>query len=432
MRVMFTTFAAKAHLYTQVPLAWALHTAGHEVCVASQPDLTDDIVRAGLTAVPVGDVFDLEEGMRELDGILGDVVSGRVSPAEIGLDMSETRHERLTREYVLHVFSAMTAVTFQEHAQRAMLDDLVSFARHWRPDLVLWDPLTFAGPVVARTCGAVHARILFGPDLVGRMRATFHRLAADQPPELRDDPLGEWLGWTLSRYGAGDFTEDMVLGQWTVDPLPPSLRLDVDAHYVSMRYVPYNGPAVIPGWLREPPKRPRVCLTLGASFRETALGDQTSPTELLTALAGLDAEIVATLDEHQLDPATPLPANVRVVDFVPLNALLPSCAAVVHHSGSGTYATALAQGVPQLIVPNMLWDSMDKARAVEAAGAGLYLRDPGQVSAEVVRDHVGQLLNEPSFAAGAARLRTEMCGLPSPNALVDVLQGLTAEHRRGR
>ncbi|MDW3848646.1 activator-dependent family glycosyltransferase [Micromonospora sp. BRA006-A] len=432
MRVLFTTFAAKAHLYTQVPLAWALHTAGHEVCVASQPDLTADIVGAGLTAAPVGEVFDLEGGMRELDGILGDVMSGRMTPADVGLDMSEDRPERLTREYVLHVFSAMTAVTFQEHAQRAMLDDLVAFGRHWRPDLVLWDPLTFAGPVVARACGAAHARILFGPDLVGRMRATFNRLGEQQPPELRDDPLGEWLGWTLSRYGAGDFTEDMVLGHWTIDPLPASLRLDVDAHYVPMRYVPYNGPAVIPEWLREPPKRPRICLTLGASFRETALGDQTSPVELLTALAGLDVEVVATLDEHQLDPETPLPPNVRVVDFVPLNALLPSCAAVVHHSGSGTYATALAHGVPQLIVPNLMWDSMAKARAVEAAGAGLYLRDPGRVTAGDLRDHVERLLSEPSFAAGAARLRTELRGMPTPNALVGALENLTEEHRGSR
>lgn len=31
MRVLFTTFAARSHLYAQVPLAWALRSAGHDV-----------------------------------------------------------------------------------------------------------------------------------------------------------------------------------------------------------------------------------------------------------------------------------------------------------------------------------------------------------------------------------------------------------------
>ncbi|MFF2750047.1 hypothetical protein ACFVVA_31480 [Kitasatospora sp. NPDC058048] len=47
-----------------------------------------------------------------------------------------------------------------------MIDDLVAFARDWRPDLAVWDTMTFAGPVAARACGAAHARLMFGLDLV--------------------------------------------------------------------------------------------------------------------------------------------------------------------------------------------------------------------------------------------------------------------------
>jgi L-2-deoxyfucosyltransferase len=368
--------------------------------------------------------------MQELNGILGDVASGRLTGAQVGLDMSETRPEKLTWEYVLHVFSAMTPVTFQNHCQESMIDDLVAFARDWRPDLVLWDPLTFAGPVVAKACGAANARMLFGPDLVGRMRATFLELAGKRPPELWDDPLAEWLDWTLDRLGCtGGFTEDMVLGQWTIDQLPPSMRLPVDTHYVPVRYAPYNGPAVVPDWLREPPKRKRVCITLGASFREVALGDQASIGDLVEAVADLDVEVVATLDEGQLKSLPSVPDNVRVVGFVPLNSLLPTCSAVVHHSGSGTFSTALVHGVPQLIVPNMMWDSMDKARALEASGAGLYVRDVDRLSGGELRGQLARLLDEPSFTAGAARVRREMLGTPSPNDIVPVLEKLTAEHQ---
>lgn len=431
MRVLFTTFAARAHLYTQVPIAWALRTAGHEVVVASQPDLVDDITRTGLTAVPVGEVFDLESGMRELDGILGDLASGRLTPAQVGLDMSEARPEKLTWEYILHVFAAMTPVTFLNHSQQSMIDDLAAFARDWRPDLVLWDPLTFAGPVVAKSCGAANARILFGPDLVGRMRTAFRKSAAQLPAQLRDDPLAEWLDWTLHRLGcSAGFTEDMVLGQWTIDQLPPSMRLAVDTPYVPVRYVPYNGPAVVPDWLREPPKRKRVCVTLGASFREVALGDQASIGDLIESVADLDVEVVATLDEAQRESLPTVPDNVRVVDFVPLNSLLPTCSAVVHHSGSGTFATALAHGVPQLIVPNMMWDSMDKARSLEASGAGLYLRDVDRLSGGELRGQLARLLDDPSFTEAAARVSREMLSAPSPNDLVAVLEKLTAERRR--
>lgn len=36
MRILFTTFAARSHFNVQVPLAWALRTAGHDVPVASR------------------------------------------------------------------------------------------------------------------------------------------------------------------------------------------------------------------------------------------------------------------------------------------------------------------------------------------------------------------------------------------------------------
>ncbi|MEV1049524.1 hypothetical protein AB0J18_31200, partial [Streptomyces sp. NPDC049916] len=54
MRVLFVLYAEKTHLYIQVPLARALEAAGHEVRVASQPELAPEITRAGLTAVAVG------------------------------------------------------------------------------------------------------------------------------------------------------------------------------------------------------------------------------------------------------------------------------------------------------------------------------------------------------------------------------------------
>lgn len=120
---------------------------------------------------------------------------------EYWTDMTEIRPEKLSYEYMHGVFTAMTTHVFQQYSAPAMVDDLVRHARWWRPDLVVWDPLTFAGPIAARACGAAHVRLLFGLDLIGRMRESYLDAVRRLPPRQREDPMEEWLGWTMRRYG---------------------------------------------------------------------------------------------------------------------------------------------------------------------------------------------------------------------------------------
>ncbi|MFH0520368.1 activator-dependent family glycosyltransferase [Streptomyces sp. M41] len=430
MRVLFTTFGARNHVHAQVALAWALRVAGHEVRLASHPDLGEVIARTGLTAVPVGRELNEDQVMEELrerEDASQDTFQDDAPDAQLLLAMDELRPEKLTYDHMHGVFTAMTSAVFQNYSSTEMIDDLVDFARGWRPDLVVWDPLTFAGAVAARVTGAAHARLMFGLDLVGRMRESYLAELDKRPAALREDPMREWLGWVMERYG-GTFTEDLVTGQWTIDPVPPSLRLPADLPYVPLRCVAYNGRGSIPAWLREAPKRPRVCLTLGVSHREVMGGDQASIGELIDAVAGLDVEVVATLNAAQLREVPSLPDNVRTVDFVPMDALLPTCSAIISHGGSGTVHTAFLYGVPQILVPGSMWDNGIRADLVARAGAGLCL-DAGTLTAAALRDALDRVLTEPSFAAGADRLRRETLATPSPRDIVPVLESLTAEHR---
>ncbi|MEU5283458.1 activator-dependent family glycosyltransferase [Streptomyces sp. NPDC020755] len=425
MRVLFTTMAARSHVYAQVPLASALRSAGHEVLVASQPDVLDDIVRAGLPAARIGATLNIEEETRDANASFEDDRNLG------GLAMSNSRYDPYPWDHALGMFTAMTAMVFQNVCPEPMVDDLVGLARDWRPDLVIWDPLTLAGPVAARLTGAAHARLLFGPDQMGRNRTAFSAMLNRRLPELRDDPLAEWLTWTLERCGGGaeDMSEELVLGQWTIDPTPTSMRIPLDLPCVPVRYVPYNGPSLLPDWLREPPGRPkRLCLTLGVSLGEAAGAGTLAARDILASVDGLDVEVVATLPAELRAELGTLPPNVRAVDFVPLNALLPSCSGIVHHGGSGTFMTALAHGVPQLIVPDMMWDAMEKAHALDRSGAGMFV-DAADVSPVLLRERVLALLDDPSYAAGARTVRTELIGTPSPNDIVPVLERLTAEHR---
>ncbi|MEE4421609.1 activator-dependent family glycosyltransferase [Streptomyces bugieae] len=430
MRVLFTSPPAKAHLYAQVPLAWALRTAGHEVVMANRPNMAAEITRTGLTAVPVGPAFDPSAYIpRDGEAEKPSRATAPWASWDQDLEFAELRPERLTHDYMQAVHAAWT-VMFQGVSPLPLIDDLVGFARWWRPDLVIWDTMAFAAPVAARVCGAAHARALFGLDLIAHMRSTYLHEQARRPRQLRDDPLEDWLEPILAQYGHS-FDEEMVVGQWTIDPLLPSMRLPVRHPYMSVRYVPYNGQAVVPDLLRKPPAGRRVCLTLGLTAREVLNADRVPVDTVLQAVAGLDAEVIATLNADQLATISRVPDNVRTIDFVPMNELLPSCSAVIHQGGFGTLQTAVAHGVPQVILPPRAgdWDSMVWARKVEESGAGVCVPSTERVTAQELRGTLDAVLEQPSFRRAAAGLRAEMLGTPSPLDIVPLIEERVAAHR---
>ncbi|MGV9688334.1 glycosyltransferase [Streptomyces sp. NPDC003444] len=98
--------------------------------------------------------------------------------------------------------------------------------------------------------------------------------------------------------------DELLLGQWTVDPTPSGMRASD----------PY------------------------AHAADTAAA-------LPEALDGMDIEMVATFDKDQLRDV-PVPDNVRTVDHLPLDPLLPSSAALIHHGGTNSFNAAAAMGVP--------------------------------------------------------------------------------------
>lgn len=421
MRVVVTAFAMDAHFNGVVPLAWALRTAGHEVRVVSQPALTNSITGAGLTAVPVGTDHQVE------------TVMGAAAPGVFALhqnpDYLENRPELLDIAFLAASTTMLTATFYAQINNDSMIDGMVDFTRWWRPDLVIWEPFTFAGSIAAHVCGAAHARLLWGPDLFLRVHDRFQEELEFEPPEYHDDSFEEWLSWTLERFDAR-FCPDVISGQWTIDQMPPSVRFNSDRPLVPMRYVPYNGPlpAVVPPWLRAEPQRPRICITQGMTERTTGFSGIGSLENVLEAAGHLTAEVVLTMKAGERERLPTVPANVRIVESVPLHVLLPSCSAVVHHGGAGTWATAALYGVPQLAFA-WQWDDVFRARQLEKLGAGIFLAPTQERNASSLRDNLASLISEPCFRDGAARIRNEMLDCPSPNDVVPTLEALTARYR---
>ncbi|GAA3309032.1 nucleotide disphospho-sugar-binding domain-containing protein [Streptomyces cinereospinus] len=419
MRVLVTVAPLTAHLYPSVPLAWALQSAGHEVRLAGGAELAGQITAAGLTAVGLGGVPasalpDVPEA--ELD---------RFSEAlafEPGSDF-----DRLWQAIRYYLVANVARYYPDADGRQPLADNLVDFARDWRPDLVIWDVASPVGSVAARAAGAASARLLWGPDYFGWVQGRLTERAALRDPRV--NPLAETMAPIFGRYGH-DFSEEMILGDFTVDPLPAHTQLPRAAgqRVVPMRFVPYTGASPVPEWLTRPPSRPRVCLSLGVTRRKVLAGRDERVAAVLDAVAGMDVEVVATVNADQLGEGQKVPDNVRVVDYLPLTQVTPTCSAIIHHGGFGTFFAAAAHRVPQMIITEELGSGLSSSRYLEARGAGVSLHSDSLTAARVGGE-LSRLLTEPSFRQGAAAVYADMAAVPSPGEVVPILERMAAQYR---
>lgn len=421
MRIMFTVLPVTSHVMALAPLATALQSAGHQVRVVTHdhPGTVAAITGAGLTAVPL-------DGTIDLAAAVGDTFTNETLERiarTTGVDPDDTNTWSMIRNYVVASYAFYYPATTEA---AGVTDEMVRFAQDWQPELVIWDPLFFPSPLAARAIGAAHARLLWGLDRFGWLRDQYtrgrHSRGAAEP-----DLMAELMRPQLSRYGI-EFDEDLIVGQWTVDPWPEVIRLPLNLDYLAMRPVPFNGATAVPDWLRGAPERPRVCLTLGTSGRDLFADNGISISDVFTMAADLDVELVATLTEAQLTGVDSIPENVRLTDYTPLNQLLPTCSAVIHLGGSGTWAAAIVHGVPQLLVPKTGSEYVDFARYTAGKGAGLVIEDE-KPSVAALREGLLRLLDEPSFQEATRALHQEFLRTPSPVEIIPELESRTHRHR---
>ena len=211
--------------------------------------------------------------------------------------------------------------------------------------------------------------------------------------ELVDEPLA----------AIGPRRHDLVF-----TPFPAALREPGDAVPLALHAVAHGDPGGA------------VYLTIGTVFGLES-GDL-----LPRALAGLrelGRPVIATVGRH-VDPAAlgPQPPHVRIERHVDQWELLPGCAAVVFHGGSGTLLGALSHGLPSVLLP-MGADQLHTARRCTAAGVAVAL-DVLTATPEDVRAAAAAVLSDPAYAAAAGRMRDDLAARPGPGHAVELLERL--------
>lgn len=357
MRVLITTSPGIGHIFPTVSTAWALRAAGHDVILATG-------------------------GHHELAGHAGLQVVDTAPGVDFHSVFQSYFEEHQARGRDLDFVAGLFATVSSKST-----DGTVELARAWRPDLVLTTPMQAVGPLAAAVAGVPSVMHTIG---VAQSSVVWSTLAAHFAPEYE-------------RIGVPHTPPAAVL-----DVSPPSLRGD-DGGW-SMRYVPYNGGAVLPPWLLAQRDRPLVTVTLGSVVPLMAGAGGLRP--LIAGAAGIDADFVVTLGGANADDFGTVPDNVRLVDWVPLGALLARSCAVVHHGGAGTTLTAFDAGLPQLVLPHAA-DQFMNAAAVAKSGAGAVVQP-----AELDVDRVAELLADEPMRQAAIRVAAEMAAQPTPADLV--------------
>ncbi|MEU6812782.1 nucleotide disphospho-sugar-binding domain-containing protein [Streptomyces sp. NPDC046831] len=380
MRILICTYSTASDIFATIPLAWALRSAGHEVLYAGGGDGMRECAKAGFPFVDLAPDVDLTEPFRrraEQTGTSGQLVwyrSGVIEEADVG-----------------------SAVELFGELSDLVAPGAVSLARRWRPELVVSTDIQGSGPLVASLLSVplVPLSALFAlvPDMVERLRGA--------------------MAATYDHYGVSG-TPRLVQ---PVRTTPLSVNPQRSDHLL-MRHIPYNGSYLdvgsLPDWLMREPERRRVLLTLG-TFVPKYGGLAVLP-ELMDQLQAVDAEFVLALGDVDQEQIPPVPSNVRLEGWLPLNAVLGSCSAVVHHGGSGTTLAALCAGVPQIILAHGA-DQHFNAHVVARRGLGV-AADRTQLTAELI----ARTLASPELAGTAAEVREEIQAMPAPREIAALLE----------
>jgi UDP:flavonoid glycosyltransferase YjiC (YdhE family) len=379
VRVLIATVPAAGHVNPLVPLALRLQALGDEVVWATGPDMAERLATLGLRAMPVGPPMPtwFERLRARTRGQPGDGIPAERRP---------------------HWFAPRL---FGEIGAALMVDDLLALARDVNPDVIVYESRCYAAAAVAKATGAVPV-----------LRAVTSLLPAEVETLAGDAVTPLWRELALDPPILAGMFDGLVLSEWPASLDDPSGYPGLVVQRLAPSTLETPPPDWLASWVSKQAGRPIVYATFGTASSAVA-----PLALLLDALGGEDFAVLMTIgDAVDPDALGIPPPNVRLERYVPQEAVLPHCAGVVSHGGSGTTLGALAHGLPQVVVPQGA-DQFINAALLDRAGVGRGLAAE-HADSDTIRGAVRDVLADQRYASRAQDLRAEMlAAMPLGEAL---------------
>jgi MGT family glycosyltransferase len=138
----------------------------------------------------------------------------------------------------------------------------------------------------------------------------------------------------------------------------------------------------------------------------------------LTALANEDVIVVATASPEGLD----VPANARIVPFIPFAKLMPYVDVMVTNGGYGGVTMAMAHGVP-MVAGGITEEKPEICNRIAYSGMGVNLKT-ATPTPEQVRGAVMDVLANARYRRAAERLQAECARYDAPTECARLLERL--------
>jgi EryCIII-like glycosyltransferase len=235
-------------------------------------------------------------------------------------------------------------------------------------------------------------------------------------PGFFRDNLGDLFDDPRSAVGLSPDPELASLDKWlTLIGAPPgwfpAQCFRPTSHLLQPPEDPVDGGS-LPTWFDGLADRPTVYVTLGTVFNSIPGVFDT----VLTAVAGLDANVIVTVG-RSLDPAAyVVPERVHVERFIPQALVLPHCDVVIAHGGYGSLIGALRRGIPIVTVPSRRRRQRTQRQARrEAASRNRDPREPPVTTSDPQRGHrhPGRPLVPPTSWHGRSGAAPSHLGTPT-------------------
>jgi MGT family glycosyltransferase len=123
-----------------------------------------------------------------------------------------------------------------------------------------------------------------------------------------------------------------------------------------------------------------------------------------------------------VDPSAlePIPDNFTVAQYVPQLSILEEADLFITHGGMNSISESITHGVPMVVVPNTLEQSINAAR-IEQLQAGLYL-DPAGISVEKLQNAVDRIFLDASLKSGIRAIQSSFLEAGGVHRAADAIQ----------